>query len=77
MSRYEALVMVDRQPTQTAVLDNEGRGYATAVGAYRAAVRRGLVPVDVRPLGERLPASDDAQAWDAYRLARGYAGDRH
>lgn len=54
-------------------LDNRGRGYTSRQAAKHAADRRGLCPVETRPLGEELPHPNDAQGWDAYRLRHGYA----
>ena len=55
------------------ILNNNGRGYASRNGATQAALRRGLVPVETRRLGEKQPHHNDAAGWDAYRLSGGIA----
>jgi hypothetical protein len=74
--RYEVLVF-QHCPSRTTRLDAAGRGYVSAAAARPAARRRGLVPAETRQIRSRLPACDDARGWDAYRLARGYAGCHH
>ena len=65
--RYEVVCM-DGQ-----ILNSNGRGYASRDGASQAANRKGLVPVETRRLGQKLPHCNDAQGWDAYRLSGGIA----
>jgi len=66
MNTYIAVTMTGE------TLDNRGRGYVTRSAARKAAERRGSVAVETRELGARLPHANDAQAWDALRMAAGH-----
>ena len=58
-------------------IDRNGRGYVSRAAAREAADRRGLCPVETYRLGEKLPDTNDAAGWDAYRLSHGYLGCHH
>lgn len=53
-------------------LDRGGRGYVSRRAAQIAAERRGTVAVETRPIDERLPHPNDAQAWDDLRMRHGH-----
>ena len=70
MTKYIGLVLVGSRGTE---LLHGGREYVSRRAVRIAAARAGRTLIETRRAGERLPAANDAQGWDAYRLSHGVA----